>query len=92
MDELVLQVAVDSIVPFGSIIITWLLENASSQWYRIQRWWGGPQRQRQILEAYRRARRAVIDGERDNDMRLMLLQDLRAEFRMQYPAYSDLWN
>lgn len=92
MDQLTLQNAGRSIAEFGSRVFAWLEEKATSLYYRIVRWWGGERARIEVWNAYKEARKEVMDGERNNDMRLILLQDLRQEFRLHYPAYADLWN
>jgi hypothetical protein len=70
----------------------WLRRNAGSLWERIQRSWQGKHREKEIWDMYKEARTKIIAEERDNSTRQYLIQDLRTEFRMQYPIYRHLWN
>jgi hypothetical protein len=93
MDQLALQVTGDCIVPWvGSFVFDWLRSMSSSLYYSIRRWWGGDQGEKKVWNAYKDARKILMDQERDNGMRLILIRDLRTEFRLTYPAYSDLFN
>jgi hypothetical protein len=92
MDQLALQVAGGSIVPLVSLGFRWLQAMALPLYHRIIRWWGGSQKEDLVWEAYKEARQTIMDHERNNVMRLILIQDLRSDFRVKYPAYANLWN
>lgn len=60
--------------------------------HSIQEWWGGPEKKDRIWNDYKDARNAIMKKEKDNGDRQILVQDLRQEFRNQYPAYAHMWN
>lgn len=92
MEEFALQVVGSSIIPLASLGFRWLETMAESLYYSIARWWGGSQKKHKVWNAYKAVRDEMMRKETNNDIRLALLQDIRTEFRVTYPAYANLWN
>jgi hypothetical protein len=86
--ELVVAVAQEVVVA----AFDWLAKNAAPLWHSIRRWWGGEAAKKKVWDFYKNARNAIMSLEQNHDMRLYLIQDLRQECRMKYPAYASLWN
>jgi hypothetical protein len=72
--------------------IQWLSEYATPVYHSIMRWWGGAKEWERVWGDYKKARRAIIKQNKDNDTRLKLLQDLRSEFREKQPHWADRFN
>lgn len=94
--QIVSNVVIDGtsggIVALVSLGFRWLQRRAQNIYYRMLRWWGGDEARARIWNAYKEARDAVMAQETNNDLRLILIQDIRSEFRRTYRAYADLWN
>jgi hypothetical protein len=72
--------------------LNWLRNRAKPVFHRIMRWWGGKEKWTRIWEDYKAARSAIMKEESNDAIRLFLIQDLREEFRHQYPEYGFKWN
>jgi hypothetical protein len=70
----------------------WLREHAFPVYYSIKRWWGGEAAWKKVYEDYKDARREICDQNKDNGIRLKLLQDLRQKFRTEKPQWADKFN
>ena len=91
MSELAI-IAAGTMIPLVGPAFTWLAKNAKKFWLSFKRWWGGPAAAKRVWDAYKTGRDEIIRGHQDNGIRLSMIQDLRSEFRMNYPAYEHLFN
>ncbi len=92
INDVAVHVAGDGVLALLSVGFRWLQNSAVHIYDCIARWWGGDQARDRVWDAYKSARDAIMRQETNNDMRLILIQDIRSEFRLRYRAYADLWN
>jgi hypothetical protein len=90
--ELVAAVAQGTLTNFAWSAFNWLAKKALPLWYSIRRWWGGEAGKKRVWDAYKMTRNAIMSQERNDSVRQYLIADLRAECRLNYPAYKSLWN
>ncbi|CAE7192328.1 unnamed protein product [Symbiodinium natans] len=70
----------------------WLSFNAQEVYNSIKRWWGGPVEWGKIWEDYKKARHAIMQKEPNDEMRHILISDMREDFRIKYPQWAYKWN
>eukprot|EP00931_Biecheleriopsis_adriatica_P083376 TRINITY_DN56970_c0_g1_i1.p1 TRINITY_DN56970_c0_g1~~TRINITY_DN56970_c0_g1_i1.p1 ORF type:complete len:134 (+),score=16.60 TRINITY_DN56970_c0_g1_i1:3-404(+) len=70
----------------------WLFNNAQAVWNSIQRWWGGDAEWKQIWNDYKIARNEIIHREKTEELKRMLVSDLREDLRVQYPQWAYKFN
>lgn len=74
--------------------LSWFKVHAKQYWHRLQRWWGGKAKEMQIWSAYKEGRDIIMKEKRHlhHDLKLLLIQDLRTDFRLKYPAHENMFN
>lgn len=72
----------------------WFRHHAIRYWHGLQRWWGGKAKEMEVWTEYKEGRDIIMKENRGlhNDMKLILIQDLRTEFKIKYPAYKEKFN
>jgi hypothetical protein len=90
--QLVVAVAQGALTNIIVSAFGWLSRRAVPLWHSMQRWWGGEAGRVTVWNLYTDGRQTIMAQERNNDMRLILIQDLRQQCRLTYPAYASMWN
>ena len=75
----------------GAGCLAWLSFHAEEVYNSIKRWWGGDVEWSRCWEDYRKARNEIMQKERHDEMRHILIVDLREEFRNKYPHWAYKW-
>lgn len=74
--------------------LNWFKAHAKQYWHHLQRWWGGKAKEMQIWSAYKEGRDIIMKENRNShhDLKLLLIQDWRTEFKLKYPAHEKMFN
>mmetsp|Transcript_129318 Transcript_129318/g.413206 ORF Transcript_129318/g.413206 Transcript_129318/m.413206 type:complete len:153 (-) Transcript_129318:66-524(-) len=81
----------------GAVVVvssafSWLQSHAKTVWHSIQRWWGDDAEWKTVWADYKRARNEIITTESGEELRRILVSDLREDFRTQHPQCDYKFN